>query len=340
MRILDDYLTADVDVIPPVLTVSHCASGCELGTASCLDNSFFRAAEAHYSHWSDRSSAKAEIENLFRSFDEELDLERFIRPRPSQGSPAEQVSEEDLEAAFRLLGKDPESSRHFDCGFCGAQGCLEMARMVALHTNIPMNCFTKVRQVSEDSNRKVTAYIDLILNVSENLLNRPGGDVARSVEDALLALCYSMDAFAASLWKNTYDSDEKPICSRVATFPALLLNRDFDVVTMDDPPGWLEALVEGNSVIRSKSVMSGSEQQKFLGRNVNSIVLSPVIAQGDFWGFISLLKQDPAPPTEQDLSVLSVCGNLLASFMINLDLKGSASWTVPVSQGPAGYGKS
>jgi hypothetical protein len=85
--------------------------------------------------------------------------------------------------------------------------------------------------------------------------------------------------------------------------------------------------------------MSGSEQQKFLGRNVNSIVLSPVIAQGDFWGFISLLKQDPAPPTEQDLSVLSVCGNLLASFMINLDLKGSASWTVPVSQGPPGYGK-
>jgi hypothetical protein len=294
-----------------------------MGTAAAKGASRFRIGAVRFEDYRREDAMMAEADARAAGFDDELDLSRFLVERKAIGPVSDFVPEEELNAAFRLLAKAPDGSRHFNCGFCGSQSCLEMARKVALHTNIPMTCVTKMRQVSEDSNRKITAYIELIRNVSENLLNRASGEISGSVEHALLALCYAMDAFAASLWKNTYDSEERPTCARVASFPAMLLNHDFNVVTMDDPPGWLEALVEGNSVIRSKSAMSSSEQQKFLGRNVNSIVLSPILAQGDFWGFISLLKQEDAPLTEQDLSVISVCSNLLASFMINLDLRGS-----------------
>jgi ferredoxin len=322
-RLLDEYLEAPADVVPQVLTAAFCSPFCDMGTAACRGNSFFRANAIRFNdaRWEEGQREEAEEEQ--RLFDEQLDLERFLVDRPPLGKARETVTPEDLNAAFRLLGKAPDGSRNFDCGFCGSDNCLEMARKVALHINVPQNCVTRMRQVSEGSTRKITAYIELIRSVSENLLNRAGGEVSGSVEHALLALCYAMDAFAASLWKNTYDSEERPSCSRVASFPAMLLNHGFNVVTMDDPPGWLETLVEGNSIIRTKSAMTSAEQEKFLGRNVNSIVLSPILAQGDFWGFISLLKQEEAPLTDQDLSVVSVCSNLLASFMINLDLKGS-----------------
>jgi ferredoxin len=322
-RRLDEYLHAPPEETPQVLTAALCSPYCDMGAAACRDVSFFRTQSIRFQDLRLEEAGRAESDEMFMAWDEELDLERFLVDRKAVGKAQEPVPDEELNAAFRLLGKGPDGSRHFNCGFCGSDTCLEMARKVALHTNIPMNCVNRMRQVSDDSNRKITAYIELIRSVSENLLNRAAGEVTESVEHALLALCYAMDAFSASLWKNTYDSEEKPTCSRVATFPAMLLNHDFNVVTMDDPPGWLDALVEGNSVIRTKSAMTSAEQQKFLGRNVNSIVLSPILAQGDFWGFISLLKQEDAPLTDQDLSVVSVCSNLLASFMINLDLKGS-----------------
>ncbi|MDR2612284.1 MAG: 4Fe-4S dicluster domain-containing protein [Deltaproteobacteria bacterium] len=324
LRLLDDYATSDVDLVPPVLALSYCNCGCTLGTASCQDVSFFRTASFLYQERREEAAREEELSSILRTFDEELELERFLQPRSPKGLVNDYVPEEDLNAALRLLGKSPDGARQFDCGFCGCQTCREMARKVALHTNIPLNCVTMMRQTTEDSNRKITAYIELIRNVSENLLNRAADDATEGVDQALLALCYAMDGFSASLWKNTYDSEERPSCRRVASFPALHLNNDFNVVTLDDPPGWLETLVEGNSIMRSKSAMNLSEQQKFLGRNVNFLVLAPVIAQGDFWGFLSLFRQDEAPLTDQDLSVISVCSNLLASYLINLDLMGTS----------------
>jgi hypothetical protein len=254
---------------------------------------------------------------------EEPALERLLFPKTGMPSAPEEPGAEAVDKALRSLGLDPREPRHFDCGFCGSGSCQEMAGKIALHVNVPQNCVNKVRRDFEDSSRKITAYIELIRSVSDNLLNLGGGDVTRSVEQALLSLCYSMDAFTASLWRNSYDSEERPTCRRIVSFPTMLLDHRFNIVTMDDPPGWLEALSEGNPVVRSKNAMSASEQKKFLGRNVNSLVLSPIIASGDFWGFLSLLRQEDEPPGDRDLSVLSVCSNLLASFMINLDLKGS-----------------
>ncbi|MDR3153544.1 MAG: 4Fe-4S dicluster domain-containing protein [Deltaproteobacteria bacterium] len=317
---LDEYAAAPLDTVPPVFATAFCDPWCDLGPGGRVGNTFFHISSVKFADLRAEAARSEPPDSDFRAFDEELELESYLKERSPLGPVNTFVPEKELNNAFRLLGMTPDVSSHFNCGFCGSHSCLDMARKIALRTNLPMNCVTKMRQVSEESHRKVTAYIELIRNVSENLLNRAGGDVTGIIEHALLSLCYSLDAFSASLWKNAYDKEERPTCTRVASFPTMLLNHGFNLVTMEDPPGWLETLMEGNSLIRSKSEMSNSELQKFIGRNVNSIVLTPVIAQGEFWGFISLLKQEDQPVTEQDLSVLTVCNNLLASFMINMEL--------------------
>jgi hypothetical protein len=197
-----------------------------------------------------------------------------------------------------------------------------MAQKVVLKTHVPDNCVTSMRQVTEDTNTKIRDYIELIRNMSEYLMTSVDDDYTESVERALMALCYAMEGVSTSLWRNVYDEEEKPRCHQIVTFPGMLINPHFNVVTLEDPPGWLENLIEGNIIMRLKSNMSRAEQRKFLGRNINSVVLTPIIAQGDFWGFISLLKQEEIPFTPRDISVISVCSNLLASYMINLDLQG------------------
>jgi hypothetical protein len=317
-KLLDEYAKIDVDKVPPIFDVLYCRNGCDLGTAANPDNNFFQmhSIKNNYQSVSVSNYIRHRYDKLFPIFDANVDLEKLLRTYSDEGHVHEYISQEQLEEAFKLLGKDIDDKRHFDCGFCGSLTCAEMAQKIALKTNIPINCVTKMRQVTEETNTKITAYIELIHNVSEYLLTTVGDDFSTSIEHALMSLCYAMDGSSTALWKNTYDSEERPKCHRIVSFPGMLLNRHFNTVTMDDPPGWLENLVEGNSIMRLKSNMSPSEQQKFLGRNVNTLVLSPIIAQGDFWGFISLLKAEETLLTEQDLSVLSVCSNILASFMI------------------------
>jgi ferredoxin len=316
--LLDEYAKTDVNKVPMIFDALYCENGCDLGTAANPENDFFqtRAILNAYERANPEALLREKCEKLFADFDANMDLDKLTRTYADAGQVTEYVSPDALEEAFRLLGKTPDDKRHFDCGFCGSATCAEMAGKIALRTNIPINCVTKMRQVTEDTNKKITSYIELIHNVSEYLLTTVGDDFSASIEHALMSLCYAMDGSSTALWKNSYDNEERPQCHRIVSFPGMLVNRHFNVVTMDDPPGWLESLVEGNSIMRLKSAMSPNEQQKFLGRNVNTLVLSPIIAQGDFWGFISLLKAEETLLTDQDLSVLSVCSNILASFMI------------------------
>ena len=120
--------------------------------------------------------AQKHRERLHAEFDANVDLEKMLRVYTEDVQVHDYVSAEALEDAFRLLGKAPDEKRHFDCGFCGAETCWEMAHKIALKTNLPINCVTKMRQVTEETNKKITAYIELIHNVSEYLLTTVGDD--------------------------------------------------------------------------------------------------------------------------------------------------------------------
>ncbi|MDR1166106.1 MAG: 4Fe-4S binding protein [Deltaproteobacteria bacterium] len=323
--LLEEYAAASPDRLPPVFSVLNCERGCALGTGANPQNGYFQAQSVISQH--QRSFAEEITRDyyvsLFKRFDETVDLELFTRDFSDESPARESVSEARIEEAFRLLGKSPLDQRSFNCGFCGSSSCREMAEKIALKINVPANCVTQLRQAAENATLKSESYIELIHSVSEYLLTTVGEDFNESVEHALMALCYAMDGVSASLWKNVYDFEEKPRCHRVVTFPGMIINPHFNTVTLDDPPGWLETLVEGNNITRLKSNMTRDEQRKFLGRNVNSLVLAPIVSQGDFWGFVSLLKQEEVPFSERDVSVISICSNLLASYMINLDLQGN-----------------
>ncbi|MDR2339722.1 MAG: 4Fe-4S dicluster domain-containing protein [Deltaproteobacteria bacterium] len=322
--LLDEYAKAEVETLPSLFNLYQCRDGCAMGLAACPGNSLFRARTILDDAKRDFTlpEAMAHVEASFRHFEENLSVELFTERYSPQRGPRDSVSDDELERSFQLLGKDPGPDRHFDCGYCGNATCLDMARSIALRNNIPDNCVTRIRIQNKENLSKSTTHLELIQSVSEYLLLSVGKDYNSNVEHALMALCYSMDAFSAILWKNAYDEEERPVCQRMVTYPSKLTNSQLVHVTAKDPPGWLEALMEGGSIMRLKSNMSKIEQQKFLGRNVNAILLTPIIAHGDFWGFLSLMRQEEKLFNEEDIAVISICSNILASSLINQNLQG------------------
>jgi ferredoxin len=325
MELLREYAKSPVEHLAPVFEPLFCRHGCAMGMGKAPDNSFFKSRALLEDRKRSYGEAQAieHMEQSFKDFDILLRLELFTQTLSPQGQIGESVSEEELERSFQLLGKAPGNDRQVDCGYCGNETCKAMAMGIALKNNVPENCVARMKVLNAYMESKNQSYLELIQNVSEYLLLSMGDDFNSNVEHALMALCYSMDAFSASLWKNVYDSEEKPVCQCMVTYPSKLVNKNLISVTLDDPKGWLDALMDGNSVMRLKSNMTRAEQRKFLGRNVNTILMTPIIAHGDFWGFMALLKEEEKIFSQEDIAVISICSNILASSLINQNLQGS-----------------
>jgi ferredoxin len=323
MKLIDRYADTGVEHLGAVFDLRYCRHGCSLGVGSCPETNFFKARTLLEN--ARRSFGEADIishiDRNFRLFEENLNAELFKDDYESPALSEPGVSAEEIENSFLLLGKDPGPARRVDCGYCGNKTCLGMAVSMAQKINLPENCVTFIRSRSEYEKSKSFTYLDLIQNVSEYLLLSPGADFDSNAEHALMALTYSMDGFSASLWKNVYDSEERPVCQRMITYPSKQINKNLVTVTLDDPPGWLDTLMEGNSIMHLKTNMNKVEREKFLGRNVNAILLTPILARGDFWGFISILKQEEKIFSDEDIAVVSICSNILASSLINQNLK-------------------
>jgi hypothetical protein len=325
LPLIDEYANTPVENLAPILDLLYCRHGCALGIGCSGDNTFFKAKKIQDEAKREFSTSDAmdHINKNFDYFNEYLYVELFMEKHISKFSTRETVTAEEMENSFLLLGKAPGPDRHFNCGYCGHATCREMAISIALKNNLPENCVTRMKLKSADLQSKSTTYLELIQNVSEYLLLNVTDDYNTNVEYALMALCYSMNAFSASLWKNFYNSEEQPVCQKIVSYPSKLINKNLQSVTLDDPRGWLDTLMDGNSIVRLKSNMSSSEQQKFLGRNVNTILLAPIIAQGDFWGFITIMKNEEKIFKNEDIAVISICSNILASSLINQNIQDS-----------------
>jgi hypothetical protein len=70
-------------------------------------------------------------------------------------------SEQDVEEAFGLLGKQTREQRMHNCYACGSETCRDMAVRIAKGINIPENCIEKSRH---DLLREHQAYMDEKLN--------------------------------------------------------------------------------------------------------------------------------------------------------------------------------
>ncbi|MDR1489371.1 MAG: methyl-accepting chemotaxis protein [Desulfovibrio sp.] len=141
-KALNEYAKTDMDDLPDVFDALSCLHGCNLGTGCAHRRNPFSINASL-----DRERLKAlpergqeHCEELFREFDKTLRLSDFTRYYYPRQAGRIRVPEEDIEAAFRLMGKTDPVSRNFNCGACGSETCRGMALKIAKKINSPLNC--------------------------------------------------------------------------------------------------------------------------------------------------------------------------------------------------------
>lgn len=146
-KMLDEYSHAPMDRRPAIFDVLNCAEGCNVGTGCKLDH--HNMFDVNYNMNLARQAVistdekVARLDAMFEEFDQRLNLSDFYRrytPRQVRPIP---VNDASIEKAFVSIGKLTESSKVFDCGACGQDTCLEMAKRIAKNIDIPQNCLQK-----------------------------------------------------------------------------------------------------------------------------------------------------------------------------------------------------
>jgi len=142
---LNKYAKTPEEFLPDIFDVLNCAEGCNLGSAYMHDRNIFIVDKAMNDKRMKVSEAEegAHNQSIFNNYNEILDLSHFIREYKPRNSTHRIITEDDINRAFKLLGKTTFESQNKDCGACGSQTCNSMARKIALNVNIPINCIYK-----------------------------------------------------------------------------------------------------------------------------------------------------------------------------------------------------
>jgi len=158
--------------LPAIFDVLNCAEGCNLGTGCTHDREIFEINaimdDARQSVL--RSRDKVDFDALYEEYDNTLTLGDFIRRYTPLTRRPFYVTEAQIEQGFKLMKKETENDRKFDCAACGCDTCLDMAKRIACGLNIPENCIQKERN---DLNREHTAMKEMsatnLSNITEIL---------------------------------------------------------------------------------------------------------------------------------------------------------------------------
>ena len=166
-KALDDFSKQSEEYLPTIFDVLNCPEGCNLGTGCTHERDIFeinsimdKARQGVL-----KARDRADFDALFEEYDRTLHLSDFIRRYTPIRVQSYAVTDDQVESAFMLLGKETEADRMFDCSACGADTCRDMARDIACELNIAENCIQKVR---DDIHKE---HISMLSLSSQNISN-------------------------------------------------------------------------------------------------------------------------------------------------------------------------
>jgi Fe-S-cluster-containing hydrogenase component 2 len=181
---LKQYSARPEDELPVFFDVANCAEGCSrsIGCRSESVNSFAINAKIHASRLRALSEESGkELDAAFAEFDEMFKPQDFYRRFTGKAAKRIKVNAEQVEQAFIELNKKDLSTRNFDCGACGCDTCLQMARKIAKHIDTPINCLQKVLDDVKTSTASNLEYIRSIMDsttgikqITEDIVNNVG----------------------------------------------------------------------------------------------------------------------------------------------------------------------
>lgn len=176
-RDLDTYAKISEEERPTVFDVLNCETGCNGGPATGVDYDLFAMYEIM--HDVERYARKRRRENTtrrgvdkqFARFDKELVLEDFLRSYEAKNANTVEVSEQQIEEVYELLGKHTESERHFDCHACGYSSCRNMAIAIARGINDRQNCNQYMLSCIHAERQKAAEINEKVMDMNQELMH-------------------------------------------------------------------------------------------------------------------------------------------------------------------------
>jgi hypothetical protein len=164
---LDEYGQQPEKNLPALFDVLNCSEGCNLGTGCRLGRNVFEVNTVMEAQRLESPGGRDRtyVAELYESFDKSLDLNDYLRRYTPERVPVRNVGEHDIEAAFKAMHKEEEWERRYDCGACGSDSCVDMARKIALGVNLPSNC---VQQMRRNLHRDCMTAQQIHTDVAEN----------------------------------------------------------------------------------------------------------------------------------------------------------------------------
>jgi len=159
---LNTYADTLVEYLPDVYDLLNCIDGCNIGTGCSHQQNILKIETA----MNDRRNAVTQkfdadfYKKLYKEYDDTFDFSHFKRTYRPIDTKLTQITEEKIQAAFALLNKGTHEKQTVDCGACGSDSCMGMARRLALKVNIPMNCIIRDVELMRDAEERTKIMID------------------------------------------------------------------------------------------------------------------------------------------------------------------------------------
>lgn len=168
---LDLYAKTQDAKRPEIFDVLSCEFGCNMGPAAEVKYSpfdvinYMRDIEKEAKKRRKTGVFRPGEDKLFKKFDEELQLDDFLRTYKSQ-SPSPIPSDKQLDAVFKLMGKNTESDKCYDCRACGYNSCRDMATAVCRGLNTPNNCVVHSRGVLLERQNELSSQHEKFIEIT------------------------------------------------------------------------------------------------------------------------------------------------------------------------------
>jgi len=159
---LNTYADTPVEFLPDMYDLLNCIDGCNVGTGCSHQQNILKIETV----MNDRRNTVTQkfdadfYKALYKEYDDTFDFSHFTRTYCPIDTKLTQITEEKIQAAFTLLNKGTREKQTVDCGACGSDSCLGMARRLAFKVNIPMNCIMRDMEVMREAEERTKIMID------------------------------------------------------------------------------------------------------------------------------------------------------------------------------------
>lgn len=163
---------------PDVFDVLSCATGCIEGPATNHQSE----KQLEYSATMSKVEARAfnqrsrqtrhigkKSDKQFAWFDKNININDYIRSYAKKEITRFEVSHAQLENAYKMLLKNDEASRKFNCQACGYETCEDMARAIASGLNLTQNCHQYVSMCVMQEQQEVEVSNEKLIEVNQNI---------------------------------------------------------------------------------------------------------------------------------------------------------------------------